>query len=96
MKFKQKKEKTRLCRPILVFQNPLSQVGVRKSGFEVPFRGHVSRASILNSRETVIGSKQLGIETYIAGFNLIIDRMSGKVNPERAKLIPNVPNQYLR
>jgi hypothetical protein len=61
-----KRKKTRLCRPILVFQNPLSQVGVRRNGFEVPFRGHDSRASMLNSRETVIGSKQLGTETYIA------------------------------
>jgi len=39
--------------------NPLSQVGVRKTAFEVPFWGRDSRDSILVSQETVIGSKQL-------------------------------------
>jgi len=29
-----------------MFLNPLSQVGARRNGFEVPFRGHVSRVSI--------------------------------------------------
>ena len=39
-------KESRLCRPILVFQNPLSQVGVRSDAFEIPFRGRVSRMAM--------------------------------------------------
>lgn len=59
--------KPRLCRPTHLFLNPLSQVGVLRINFEVPFRGHVSLNPISNSRETAIGSKQRRIETHIAG-----------------------------
>jgi len=38
--------------------NPLSQVGFRKDAFEVPLWGQVSHVKMLESRETIIGSKQ--------------------------------------
>jgi hypothetical protein len=74
------KMKTRLCRPTHMFLNPLTQVGDRRTAFEIPFRGHVSRVSILVSRETAIGSKQRKAVTSIAGGIAIIDRTRKKVN----------------
>lgn len=63
-----------------MFLNPLTQVGDRRTAFEIPFRGHVSYASILVSRETAIGSKQRKAVTSIAGGIAIIDRTKAKVN----------------
>lgn len=60
--------------------NPLSQVGVRRNVFEIPFRGPVSRVPILVSLETAIGSKQRKAETNIAGCIAIIDLNPAKVN----------------
>lgn len=63
-----------------MFLNPLTQVGDRRTAFEIPFRGHVSYVSILVSRETAIGSKQRKAVTSIAGGIAIIDRTKEKVN----------------
>lgn len=52
--------------------NLLSQVGDRSSAFEILVTRRVSYTAILVSLETVIGSKQLKIVTYIAGCKHII------------------------
>ena len=66
-----------------MFLNPLTQVGDRRTAFEIPFRGRVSYVSILISRETAIGSKQRKAVTSIAGCIAIIDLTKEKVNFDR-------------